>query len=327
MKAAARQGSADQPKEARMRVSALITTYNHAAYIDAALDSLLAQTHADIEIIVADDGSTDGTFERAGRFEARGVTVWRADGEGPSQAMNANMLRATGDVFVLQSGDDVSLPHRVTRQLELLARADVTFAAPQVIDRSGSPVPDDEMPSFVRKVEPGSEALFRSLFLEGNFICASSVALRRSAWERVGGFNAGLLQLQDYDWWMRALCAELRFAADDDQVAQYRWHGANLSDFSNATRIYRELAFILREVAEKAPEPLLSAVHFGSAAKAQVMPRSVLAALCCLQHESELVRQVGADLMIRIMNRADCDTMIGPLGLSRRAMFEALRAK
>lgn len=106
---------------ADVTISVIIPAWNAERYLDEALDSALAQTPRPTEILVIDDGSTDGTAEVAGR---RGppIRCVRQEHRGPAAARNAGIREARGELIAFLDADDVWLPAKLGRQLEVLSR-------------------------------------------------------------------------------------------------------------------------------------------------------------------------------------------------------------
>ncbi|WP_238542449.1 glycosyltransferase family 2 protein [Sphingomonas sp. PAMC 26621] len=308
-------------------VSALVTTFNHEGFIDSAITSLLAQTYPAMEIIVVDDGSQDRTVERACDYRSRGVRVLQGPRQGPSQAMNMAMAEATGDIFLLQSGDDLSSPVRAEAQVRALAKADLHATFPTLIDGEGGVLADSAFPVFFRAHSVTDMGmLFKSLYEDGNFLCASSVGLRRSAWERLGGFHPGLLQLQDYDYWLRALTSGLVLAIDPDRLVSYRLHDKNLSRSANNVRMHREMGAIFRAFGTRVPDSFINVILYDGSFDGvgwQDDNRDVLLALLYLRHPIESVRQIGIEALISLLGHAPSAAMLEHrFGLSFRALFD-----
>lgn len=310
-------------------ISALVTTFNHERFIDAAIQSLLTQDYPNVEIIVVDDGSQDATVDRLSRYQSDGVILLHTPNLGPSLAMNMAMSKATGDIFLLQSGDDMSAPMRAVRQLESLKSADLVACHPQLVDDSGNRLDDNRFATFFRMSSASSmEQLFASLYLEGNFLCASSVAMRRSLWEKLGGFHPGLLQLQDYEYWLRALANGFSIALDADRFIFYRLHSSNLSDMRHNIRTQREMATLLRQLDTVIPESYLTFVLYGNSFNGiqwSANERKMLSALFFLRHSSELVRQIGVDILIGIVGDPQINKDIRDrFGITGQDIFQAL---
>ena len=105
-----------------MRASILINNYNYAAYLGEAIDSALAQDWDDVEVIVVDDGSTDGSAAVLDAYEDRVVVVRKPNG-GQASAFNAGFEHATGSIVFLLDADDLFLPGKVRAVLEALEEA------------------------------------------------------------------------------------------------------------------------------------------------------------------------------------------------------------
>jgi hypothetical protein len=110
-------------------VTVLINNYNYARFLPDAVESALAQTHADVEIVVVDDGSTDGSRELLGRWAGRIRTVLKENG-GQASALNAGWAAARGELVLLLDADDVLLPDTAARALAAHAPGTATVRYP-----------------------------------------------------------------------------------------------------------------------------------------------------------------------------------------------------
>jgi glycosyltransferase involved in cell wall biosynthesis len=103
-----------------MRVSIVITSHNHQPYVGEAIDSALAQTHPDVEVIAVDDGSTDASAAVAARYEANGVRVVLQENRGQAGAVNAGYALATGELAIFLDADDVLLTTAASAAVSML---------------------------------------------------------------------------------------------------------------------------------------------------------------------------------------------------------------
>ena len=216
---------------ARPLVSFIIPVFQQEAYIAETVKSALAQTLTDIEVIVIDDGSTDRSAAIVESIEDPRLTLLRRTNGGPSAATNDGMLRARGRFIALLGGDDVAEPDRLARQVDFAeARpADIVFSLPTLIDSDGQFLSDATMPGVFAppsSTEPAS--IFRRLLVGGNFLCAPTALFRQELVKVVGLFRNDLVQLQDYDYWLRAAAAGKTLAIMRHRVTRHRRHAKSL---------------------------------------------------------------------------------------------------
>jgi glycosyltransferase involved in cell wall biosynthesis len=203
------------------RVSVIIPAHNAEAYIEETIRSALAQTHADLEIIVVDDGSTDRTAERVRAFGDRLVLRVQPNA-GVAAARNTGARLATGEWLAFLDADDLWEPEKTERQL-LSSDAPMTYTDRFNIGAKG------DLPDVQSQVTPMHEGdLFVPLLLEGNFITASSVMLKANVFHSVDGFFTGLSGTADWDLAVR-VAAEHRIGFCDEPLVRYRFHPAGMS--------------------------------------------------------------------------------------------------
>jgi hypothetical protein len=201
------------------RVSVVVPCYNAERYLAAALDSALAQESVAVEVLVADDGSTDGSRDVLARYAGR-VRVLYQDHLGPSAARNACIGQARGDYVALLDADDRFCPGKLARQAALLdTRPDVglVYTGWSVVDADGVPLPYQ---GWSR--EEGD--VFRRLLL-GNLAHPVAVMLRRSLVVDARGFDESLPVNEDWDLFLRLGRLGVRWACVDEPLCEYRVHG------------------------------------------------------------------------------------------------------
>jgi len=181
-------------------VSVVIPAYNAAWCVRRAVDSVLAQTFRDFELIVVDDGSTDETGEAlAGYGEA--IRLVRQANGGLSSARNAGIAAAIGRYVAFLDADDWWLPAKLARQVALMeARPELVFCSTTTIAQT----PDGQVLREWRCAADEGQALER-IFQVNAFVAGSGSAVlaRREAFTRVGGYDETLRSLEDIDMWMR----------------------------------------------------------------------------------------------------------------------------
>ncbi|MFV0295518.1 MAG: glycosyltransferase family 2 protein [Hyphomicrobiaceae bacterium] len=184
------------------RFSVIIPTYNRAGALPAAIDSVLGQSLAAHEIIVIDDGSTDGTGDVLAAYGARIVAIRQPNG-GVSAARNTGLARATGDIITFLDSDDIWLPQR----LEIAARAlSQTDAVVHVADVRFESADYEESLFEIRKFAfPADHAalVVRPLEFVLSGLSLMSIAVRRDALAATGGFDQQLAMFEDLDLLVR----------------------------------------------------------------------------------------------------------------------------
>lgn len=182
------------------RVSIIITTYNRAGLLVEAIESVLAQTYGDYELIVADDGSTDDTAQRLEAFEDRLHYLRLAHSGRPEVARNQAIARARGDFIAFLDDDDLWQEEKLARQVAALdaSKAGFTFSDGRFLYDDGTVSSPLLLP-----YQKQSDAVFDNLLL-GCFVHPSSVMIRRTLLNQLGLFDERFFSQGDYDLWLRA---------------------------------------------------------------------------------------------------------------------------
>jgi len=226
-------------------VSIIIPAYNAGRFIRRALDSVLAQTHGEWEVVVVEDGTHDETEAVVQQFAAGVAQAVRYDNNGSNRGVSATrnraMALAKGSVFAFLDADDRWTPEHLATGLETLERgADLCFSGFHIFDEATQTVTG----SFVSD-ETLMENPLPRLF-ESNFIQTSSlVMMRREAAEKAGGFDVDLKVGEDCDYWLRALSQGGRLACTGKSTCYYAKHGESamaktLMVAEHAVKFYRK---------------------------------------------------------------------------------------
>ncbi len=178
-------------------VSVIIPTHNRWPMLGEAVDSVLAQTADDCQLIVVDDGSTDETACRLRDYGAR-LTVLTQSRRGVAAARNHGASRASGGYLAFLDSDDLWHPHKLERQLSFMERhPEVEICqTDEIWIRNGVRV------NPRNKHRKPSGDIFRAS-LDLCLVTPSAVMMRRDLFERVGGFDESLPVCEDYDLWLR----------------------------------------------------------------------------------------------------------------------------
>ena len=214
-------------------VSVVIPAFEAGSFLGEAIESAFGQTHSPIEVIVADDGSTDGTAEVAESYAE--VRLLRLPHRGQAAARNSGCRAAEGEMIAFHDADDVMLPDRITVQLAHLRAnpgVDLVLGGQEVIFEDGAGVPS---------WHPASRASFRAVLREaggrarGN-VHTMTLLARRQAFELVGGFDESLDHGEDLDWLLRAREAGLEISVLDRSLVRRRVHQGSLTQDEEAER-------------------------------------------------------------------------------------------
>ena len=194
------------------RVSVVLPVRDGERFLAEAIESIRGQAD---ELIVVDDGSTDGSAEIAAGL---GATVVRQEPLGLVAALTRGIAESSAPYVARMDADDVSLPGRLDRQVAFLeAHPRVAFVAPgvEVVDEAGTRIDEVVLP-------PDDASLRRRLLLRNPFT-HGSVVLRRAALDAVGGYRSDYGANEDYDLWRR-LARDWELAALPEILYRYRRH-------------------------------------------------------------------------------------------------------
>ncbi|MGA7577686.1 MAG: glycosyltransferase family 2 protein [Desulfobaccales bacterium] len=183
---------------ARPGLSVIIPTYNRAALAPEAVASVLAQTWQDFEVLVVDDASTDGTAAALAAFGSRIRLLRSSSRLGVAAARNLGICAARGQWLAFLDSDDLWRPEKLARQMAYLAAHPelVLCQTEETWERRGLKV---NQPLSHRKI--GGWIFFPSL--ARCLVSPSAVVLKRTVFERHGGFDESLPAAEDYDLWLR----------------------------------------------------------------------------------------------------------------------------
>jgi glycosyltransferase involved in cell wall biosynthesis len=224
-------------------VSVITPAYNVASYLGEAIESVLAQTFGDLELIIVDDGSTDATFQIASEYARtdRRIRLVQEENRGISGARNRALRMATGSFLAILDSDDVWLPTYLERQLAILisdpscdiVTGNAWFLGGAQDGELARPCPD-------RRVEPTLSRL-----LEDETAVFIMTVFRRRVYEVIGGFDESMRTNEDYDFWIRAAIAGFRFRRNDEPLGRYRRRDDSLS--AGELRMLRGVIRVLRK--------------------------------------------------------------------------------
>ena len=205
-------------------VTVVIPTYRRAMFLSDAIESVLAQTVHDIEVIVVEDGSEEarGTVEAYG---PRVRYVWQKN-QGPSEARNTGARWGRAPWIATLDDDDYWLPEKLERQLDLAARSPKVGLChtDNLVSTETGLVPSER----ARRGEVSPSGWIARDLLLFNSIITSSALIRREAYDAVGGFDSSLRFSEDFDLWVR-LARRYEVGYVNAPLTVYRVHPTNIS--------------------------------------------------------------------------------------------------
>jgi glycosyltransferase involved in cell wall biosynthesis len=206
-------------------ISVIMPAYNTAAYIGEAIDSVLRQTTRDWEVIVVDDGSTDGTAEVVESAAESRVRLIRQAHAGVSAARNRGAAAARGEYFLFLDSDDRLRPDALERLAgQLAARPDGGMAYGELATISD----DGRLRHGGRPVfGPRPSGRILSTLLAGGFMVTGMALLRAEGFRRSGGFDESLRLSQDWEFLCRVAAREVILYLQGPPVLEYRLRQAS----------------------------------------------------------------------------------------------------
>jgi glycosyltransferase involved in cell wall biosynthesis len=206
-------------------VSIIIPTYNCAPYIHEAIESVLAQTYKNNEIIVVDDGSTDNTQEIIRPFLKK-ILYIKQENSGPSAARNVGIKKSKGDYIAFLDADDHYLPPRIELMVNMLqedkdlgfASADVNFFEDQTVI----------LKCLMKKEKKVATGWIYDKLIIDNYVSTLTVTIKRHCFNKSGYFDPSFNHGEDYDLWLR-LAKNFKYEFLEEPLAEHRIREGSLS--------------------------------------------------------------------------------------------------
>ena len=205
-----------------MRISIVTISFNQAKFISACIESVLAQDYDDIEYIVVDAGSTDGSREIINQYSSKLARVIFEPDKGPADGLNKGFGCATGDIFYYINADDVLLPGAIHHAVEYFTRrpdADILIGNGYQLDKSGE---------VVRKIFSTKWSLTRYVYGTSNAV-QQATFFRRVAFVRAGGFNIENRTCWDGELLVDMALCGARFKQSKIFFGGFRIHDASIT--------------------------------------------------------------------------------------------------
>lgn len=216
------------------KVSIIIPTYNAARFIKETIDSALAQTYSNIEVVIVNDGSTDNTEEVIKDYLSDKKIIYvKQENGGISKARNRGVANSSGEYIAFLDADDIALLNRITEQVKFFEENPeygVIYSNFQSFYHSYP----EKLLSYKRIGCAGN--ILRPL-LHYSFICPSTVMITKSVFVAVGGFDSSFRDAEDWDLWRRLSYSGTLFGYIKKPLVITRLNSNSLSGFHNQVRM------------------------------------------------------------------------------------------
>lgn len=224
-------------------VSVVIPTFNRVKYLKLTIDSILDQTYSDCEVIVVDDGSSDGTEELVNENYKTGVRYINRGKIGNIAALrNIGIAESRGDLIAFCDDDDIWLPEKLQMQLNKIGEYDLVCSNAKVIDEVGSFIDQrliDEHNSFAFDLRK---------LLCGNIVITSTVLLKKSILaDCIFNERNDLHALEDYELWLRLTMHNKMFFLNEPLILYRKHNVSNSQNFSGRKKMLENVLLILKE--------------------------------------------------------------------------------
>lgn len=219
------------------RVSLVIPSYNQAAYIEDTILSVLQQDYNNLELIVVDAASDDGTAAILERYRDRIAVLIQEPDNGQSEAINKGFRHASGEIFGWINSDDFLLPGALHTVADLLLR----HPGQEMVIGSGDVISADQR--FLRHV-PGRDLSEATLlgFRQDRWILQQACFWTARLWTAVGGVDESLHLLMDYDLWFR-FSSRTEPIVTQEKLGAMRFY-PDVKTLRQSARLHSELAYV-----------------------------------------------------------------------------------
>jgi glycosyltransferase involved in cell wall biosynthesis len=242
-------------------ISVSLVTYNHERYVAESIRSILDQKFGDFELIIVDDGSTDRTPEVIAAINDPRIVSIRQPNSGPSAATNRALKASRGRYVALMTGDDLSVPDRLEKQLAGYQTGGprLLFSKCDFIDDAGQPHQDQHFLASAFETLPRTRAQMLRRLFDGNFINGVTCFTETRLFREIGPFDPSLYQLQDHQMWINFIKKyPIEFLPEPMIRYRIRGDGGNLSTPTTRalTSNDNDYRLILRGFFEGVPDEL-----------------------------------------------------------------------
>lgn len=187
-------------------VSVIIPTYNHKQFVGEAVESVLNQSFKNIEVIIVDDGSSDGTAGKLNNFKDSRINLLKLSENRKVHPRNLALSFARGKYIAFQNSDDIWLKDKLHYQLQCFSNNNelsAVFTKVEMITKNGNKYMAGWANNIFTNTNKSAKKWLRTFFDDGNCLCISSALVKRKCFDKIGWFDESLVQLSDLDLWIR----------------------------------------------------------------------------------------------------------------------------
>lgn len=231
-----------------MTISIIIPLYNGSRYISQTIESIICQTYTDWEIVVVNDGSTDNSLDIINKIAEKipdKITILTIPNSGISTARNIGVSSSKGQYIAFIDQDDIWIASKLEKQVKFMeaSKAELTFTNVIIIDDKGISTSNISVLELNKYDNSGTNTFKTLLF--NNFIPISSIMIRRSLFNYIGGFDPKYKYAEDFDLVLRSsLIAYIDYI--DEPLLLYREHNQSFT-YQKTIEIVKETIGIVNE--------------------------------------------------------------------------------
>lgn len=200
-----------------MKISVLLAVYNGEKYMEKAIDSVLSQTHSDLELLIGLNGCSDTSSEICKRYSDNRVRIFEYEEPGKARTLNKMLKETEGEFLALQDHDDVWLPKKLEEQIVYATDFDVIGTGIIYID-------ENDVPFGGPNLRQTHDEIVSLSFGGNNQVANTAAIFRKNLAVEVGGWDESLDGIEDFDFWLKIMSKGARFVNLKKQYVLHRVH-------------------------------------------------------------------------------------------------------
>ena len=321
-----------------MKVSVILTSYNHAKYLRHAIESALSQTFSDFELIIWDDASTDESWEIINSYQDARIRAFRNPANVHRGNINRGLEQAQGEYIAIHHSDDIWEPEKLEKQVAFLDAhpgIGAVFSDVLAIDEQGEVLSAQfhlYQTIFAQPNRSRHEWL-NYFFYQGNALCHPSVLIRKQCYSDCGAYRSGF-SAADYDMWVR-LCMKHEIHVLPDKLLRLRVRDNNANASGDRPEVRKRAWFEYLQVLknyENLSNPddfqkIFPSLHYPLQADGFLSSFALAMAALEPEHAYNITRLFGLELLFDLMNDPDSARQVEEIYGFTHKNFIALEGK